>query len=54
MISLKHGLNDAEKIWQEGRATDQEIDDYIKAWNEGPHFYKAVRRVNFIQLVEKD
>ncbi len=34
-------LNEVEQLYKAGRITEQELIDYIKAWNSGPHFTQS-------------
>ena len=39
---LKHAsLNDVEMMYRYGRISTDELDQYLRAWNAGPHFTKA-------------
>jgi hypothetical protein len=42
MISKTASLNDVERMYRNGTASVQEVTEYLRAWNAGPHFTQAV------------
>ena len=43
MIALsQHSLNDVERMYRQGTASEAEVIEYLRAWNAGPHFTQAV------------
>jgi len=42
MIDLhNHSLDDVARLVRQGRATRADATEYIKKWNQGPHFTQA-------------
>jgi len=42
MISVQHSLNEVERMYRCGSVTYEEVRDYLRRWNAGPHFTQAV------------
>ena len=51
MLSLELSLNDVEEMYRNGRATEAEVEDYIRRWNEKLRFTMAVLRDGRIRNV---
>ena len=37
-----YSLNEIENMYQYGMVTEEEVIEYLKSWNSGPHFTQAV------------
>lgn len=46
-------VNDVQRLYNYGYIGKSLVEEYIKAWNEGPHFCKAVLQGENIRLVDK-
>jgi len=42
MNLAQYSINQIEQMARYGSITEQEVTDYLRAWNAGPHFTQAV------------
>lgn len=51
MILSNYSLDDIERCYRQGRVSREEVVEYLKKWNSGPHCTQAVlfdsRIINF-------
>ena len=52
MLSLELSLNDVEEMYRVGRVREEEVEDYIRRWNEKLRFTMAVLRDGRIREYE--
>ena len=51
MLSSMLSLNDVDEMYRNGRLTEEEVEDYIRRWNEKLRFTMAVLRDGRIRNV---
>ena len=42
LAKSSYSLNEIENMYQYGMVTEEEVIEYLKSWNSGPHFTQAV------------
>jgi len=51
MLSSMLSLNDVDEMYRNGRLTEEEVEDYIRRWNEKLRFTMAILRDGRIRNV---
>jgi hypothetical protein len=54
MIPKSASINDAERMYRNGTATEAEVIEYLRAWNAGPYFSQAVLADGRIRLFDPE
>jgi len=54
-MTLMHlSPNQVERLYRDGQTTEDEVAEYLRAWNAGPHFNQAVLSDGAIRLFDPE